>query len=94
MENNDINTDYHKFVTVGDQKWEIVEITIRNISFAWDSYLIFFMQEKYQFPPKISIWPKSLLYKRSEKWLSPAWIIPSNEVLGTYPFNEYFNFDR
>ena len=44
MENNDINTDYHKFVTVGDQKWEIVEITIRNISFAWDSYLIFFMQ--------------------------------------------------
>ena len=26
---------------------------------------------KCQFPPKISIWPKSLLYKHYEKWLSP-----------------------
>ena len=28
MENNDTNTDYHKFVRVGDQKLEVVEITI------------------------------------------------------------------
>ena len=28
MENNNTNTDYHKFVKVGDLKWEIVEITI------------------------------------------------------------------
>ena len=26
---------------------------------------------KSQFPPKIPIWPKSLLHKRSEKWVSP-----------------------
>ena len=26
MENNDTNTDYHTFVSLGDQKWEIVEI--------------------------------------------------------------------
>ena len=38
MENNDANTDYHKFVTVGDQKWEIVEITIGITFFAWDLY--------------------------------------------------------
>ena len=30
MENNDANTDYHKFVRLGDRKWEIVEITSAN----------------------------------------------------------------
>ena len=39
MENNDANTDYHKFVRLGDRKWEIVEITIGI----------------FQFPPKIPI---------------------------------------
>ena len=34
MDNNDTNTDYHKFVRVGDQKSEIVEITIKIIFFA------------------------------------------------------------
>ena len=33
MENKDTNTDYLKIVTVGDQKWEIVEITIGIIFF-------------------------------------------------------------
>ena len=28
MENNDTNTDYQKCNSLGDQKWEIVEITI------------------------------------------------------------------
>ena len=28
--------------------------------------------QKSQFPSKIPIWPKSLLYKRSEKWISPT----------------------
>ena len=51
MENNDINTDYHKFVTVGEQKKNRPHL-------------------KCQFPPKIPIWPMSLLYKCSEKWLS------------------------
>ena len=44
MENNDTNTAYHKFVRVGDQNWEIVEITIRIIFFAWDLYSLFFIQ--------------------------------------------------
>ena len=44
MENNDTNTDYPKFVRVGDQKWEIVEITIGIIFlfFAWNLYSLFF----------------------------------------------------
>ena len=28
MENKDTNTDHQMFVRVGDQKWEIVEITV------------------------------------------------------------------
>ena len=34
MENNDTNTDYHKFVRVGDKIWEIVEITVGIIFLA------------------------------------------------------------
>ena len=74
MENNDTNTDYHKFVRLGDQKWEIVEITI-GIIFYTGSFQVPPKKKsphlKCQFPPKIPIWPKSLLYERSEKWLSP-----------------------
>ena len=32
---------------------------------------------KCQFPPKILIWPKSLLYKCSKKWLSPYPLPPT-----------------
>ena len=51
--------------------------------FPWDLYSIFLYRElsspswenhphlKCQFPSKIRIWPKSILYKHSEKWLSP-----------------------
>ena len=28
MENNNTNRDYHKFVRLGERKWEIVEVTI------------------------------------------------------------------
>ena len=85
MENNNTNTDYHKFVRVGDQKWEIVEITIRIIFFFFCLRYVFtifytgsfqvppkknYPHLKCQFPPKIPICPKSLLHKRSEKWLS------------------------
>ena len=75
---------YHIFIWVGDQKWEIVEIIFRIFFFAWDLYALFFIQGvfkshlkknhphlKCQFPPKIPIWPKSLLYKCFGKWLSP-----------------------
>ena len=44
MENKDTNTHYQKYVRVGDQKWEIVEITIGIIFFAWDSYSLFFIR--------------------------------------------------
>ena len=33
MENKDVNTDYQRVVRLGDQKWQIVEITIK-ISFV------------------------------------------------------------
>ena len=33
MDNKDTNTDYQKFVKVGYQKWEIVEITIEIFFF-------------------------------------------------------------
>ena len=69
----------------GDRKWEIKEITIGIFFvFGWDLYSLFFIQGVFkshlkkhhphlqcQFPPKIPIWPKSLLYERSEKWLIP-----------------------
>ena len=69
----------------GDRKWEIAEITIGIFFvFGWDLYSLFFIQGVFkshlkkhhphlqcQFPPKIPIWPKSLLYERSEKWLIP-----------------------
>ena len=44
MENKGTNTDYQKFVRVGDQKWEIVEIITGIIFFAWDSNSLFFIQ--------------------------------------------------
>ena len=48
MENKDVNTDYQRVVRLGDQKWQIVEITIK-ISFVclfvclfiWDLYPLF-----------------------------------------------------
>ena len=71
MENNDTNTDYKRFVRVGDQNWEIVQVTIGIISSAWDLYSLFIIPGdfkpclkkitpphlKCQFPPKIPIWP-------------------------------------
>ena len=51
MENNDTNTDYHKFVRVGDQKWEIVEITIR-IFFCLRFVFTIFYTGSFQVPPK------------------------------------------
>ena len=46
MDNKDTNTDYQKFVKVGYQKWEIVEITIEIFFFffAWDLHSLFFIQ--------------------------------------------------
>ena len=44
MEDKDTNTDCQKFVRVGDQKWDIVEITIGIIFFTWNSYSLCFIQ--------------------------------------------------
>ena len=49
MENKDTNTDYQKFVRVGDQKWEIAEITIGVIVFAWDFAIHYFLYIAYPF---------------------------------------------
>ena len=73
-----------KVIWVGDQKWEIVEIAI-GIIFLFEIRIHNFFytgsfevpleknhpRRNCQFPPKIPIWPKSLLYKPSEKWLNP-----------------------
>ena len=42
MENNSTNTDYHKFVRVGDQRGEIVEITIEIIFCVRFVFTIFY----------------------------------------------------
>ena len=35
MENKNTNTDHQKFVRVGNQKWEIAEITIETTFFIF-----------------------------------------------------------
>ena len=53
MENNDTNTDYNKFVRLGDLKWEIVEITIGIIFFFYLRYVLTnFYTGSFQVPPK------------------------------------------
>ena len=44
MENNDTNADYRKFIRVRGQKWQIIEITIGIIFFAWDFYSLLSIQ--------------------------------------------------
>ena len=53
MENKDTNTEYQKFVRVGDQNWEIIEITIGINFFVWDSYSLFFIQGAFKSHPGI-----------------------------------------
>ena len=56
MENKDTNTEYQKFVRVGDQKWEIVEITIGIIfllfSFGLRFVFTIFYIGSFQVPPE------------------------------------------
>ena len=52
MENNSTNTDYHKFVRVGDQKSELVEVTIRIIFFFLRFVFTIFYKGSFQVPPK------------------------------------------
>ena len=67
-----------------DQKWEIVEITIRIFFFCLRYVFTIFYIGSFQVPPKknhphlncqfplkIPTLTKSLLYERFEKWLSP-----------------------
>ena len=47
MENKDTKTDYQEVVGAGDQKWEMVEITIGIIFFFfWDSYSLFLYSQE------------------------------------------------
>ena len=52
MENKNTNTDYHKFVRVGNQKWEIVEITIKIIFFCLRLLFTIFYTGNFQVPPE------------------------------------------
>ena len=54
MENNDTNLDYTKFARVGDQKWEIVEITI-GITFLLEISIYYFLYREFSSPT----WKKS-----------------------------------
>ena len=84
MENKDTNTDYQKFIRVGDQKWEILVFFF----FFWLRFVFtIFYTGSFQVPPdkitppkvptptQILIWPMSIQYKRSEKWLSFKMVI-------------------
>ena len=85
MENKDRKTDYQEVVRAGNQKWQMVEITVRIFFFVSHSYSLFFVftgnfqvlpqknhpHPKCQFPPKIQVLPKFLLYKPPEKLLNP-----------------------
>ena len=89
MENKDTNTDYQKVVRVWDQKWEIVETTFGIIFFLLEICIHYFLYSfqvppeknhlhlKCQFPPKVTIWDKSLLYTHFEMIYSP-WDIEQN----------------
>ena len=44
---------------------------------------------KCQFPPKTPILPKSLLYKHSEKWLSPSPPLPPHHPRGECELSNY-----
>ena len=82
-------------VRAGDQKWEMVEITIGVFFFVWDSCSLLFIytenfqvapkknhpHPKCQFPTKTPSWPKFLLYKPG-KWLNPP--PPSPRVYANY----------
>ena len=81
MENKDTNTDYQKFVKVRDQKWETQICNPSQFFCLRFVFTIFYTESfqvpleknhrhlKCQFSPKILTWPKSILYKDSEKWL-------------------------
>ena len=58
MENKDTNTKYEKFVRVGDQKWEILEITIGIFFFH---YLLEMIRIRYSLYREFSspTWKKS-----------------------------------
>ena len=54
IENNDANVDHHKFVRVGDQEWEFVEITtgITFFLFSLRFAFIIFYTGSFHVPPK------------------------------------------
>ena len=71
MENKDANTDYPKFGSLCNQKWEIVEITIGIIFFAWDSYSLFLIQG---------------IFKSHLKKITPNWSANSQPWFDLSPF--------
>ena len=55
MENKDTNTEYQKFVRVGDKKWELIEITIKIFFFCLRFLFTIFHTWKESPQPKVPI---------------------------------------
>ena len=74
--NKDTKTGYQEVVKVGDQKWEMVEITIGIIFYIWDSYLLFFIYVgNFQVPSKkITPTQSANSHPKSQFDLSPYYI--------------------
>ena len=43
IENKDAKTDYQELVRVGDQKWDMVKITVGIISFLFEIHIHYFL---------------------------------------------------
>ena len=78
MENNDTNIDYTKFARVGDQKWELVEITIR-ITFLLEIAIYYFLYREFS----SSTWKKSPPPKVPIPTQNPnlTWVPPIKNIL-------------
>ena len=76
MGNRDTKTDYQEVVSVGDQKWETAEITIRIIFFVWDSYSLFlYIQRIFKSHlKKITYTQRANCHPKSQYDLSPCYI--------------------
>ena len=92
MKNKDTKKDYQKVVRVGDQKSEIAETTFGTIFCLRFIFTIFLYKEfssptwkispppKMPIPTQITIWHKSFLYTRFEKWLNLAHVWESQKI--------------
>ena len=97
-------TFYQKFVRVGDQKWEIIEITIRITFFAWDSYSISEKWFSIKLPPSPRVgrgW--NYASSNSHIWITPRvhtnlvlakmWLLSNALILFRFELQSHNCFD-